>query len=280
MRDMEAAPGEHACASACPGPAVPAVVLAGGPPDRALTGSDLPKAFAPLRGRAIVEFVLSALRGTPRIGRISLVGPRALPPTVAAAVDTPVVERGSLLENIAAGLAAFDPNAQVLALAADVPLVTPEAITDFVDAARALDADPGYGIVSRPDVVRAFPDARKTFVRLRDGVFTGGSLFLITPSAFLRARPVLERVILARKRPWQLARLIGPSTLIGLAAGGLRIATLEARVQRIAGIRVRAVICRDPGVAADVDRPEDLVMMERYLAAREAAPAAAAAGRR
>jgi molybdopterin-guanine dinucleotide biosynthesis protein A len=259
---------------------VPAVVLAGGRPDPEMAGVGLPKAFAPLRGRTMVDFVLDALRGSPRIERIMLVGPRGLPPSVAPAVDALIPERGSLLDNLAAGLAGIDPNRPVLALAADVPLLTPPAITEFVDAACALDADPGYGVVPRADVERAFPGARKTYVRLRDGVFTGGSLFLITPGAFLRARPVLERAILARKRPWQLARLLGASTLIGLATGGLRIDALEARVERVAGIRARAVICHHPEIGLDVDRSEDLAAMERYLAARGAAPATAAAGAR
>jgi len=116
--------------------------------------------------------------------------------------------------------------------------------------------------------VRKFPDARKTFVRLRDGVFTGGSLVLMRPSAFATARPVIERAIRARKRPWDLARLFGPATVVALLTGRAEIGALEARVVRIAGIRARAVICHDPEIGLDVDRPEDLAAMERYLAAR------------
>ena len=196
-------------------------------------------------------------------------------------VDVPVLEQGSLLANLAAGFAGLDPTAPVLAVAADLPLLTPAAIDAFVDAALAMDADLRYAVVSRADLARACPGVRKTFVRLRDGVFAGGSAFVMTPVAFARARPIIERAIAARKRPWQLARLLGLSTLLGLATGQLRIAALEARVGRITGIRARAVICRDAEIAVDADRPDDLVLMARCLAARDGMPApVAAAGRR
>ncbi|HLJ60941.1 MAG TPA: NTP transferase domain-containing protein [bacterium] len=258
--------------------AVTVVVLAGGKPDPALTGAPLPKAFAPLCGRTMVEFVLDALRGTNRTRRIILVGPETPPPALAAVVDVTVRERGGLLENLAAALAELPGDAPVLAVAADVPLLTPLAVSAFLDAALALDADIVYGVVPRADVMRVYPDARKTFVRLRDGVFTGGSLVLLRPRAFERARPVLERAIRARKRPWDLARLFGPATLLGLATGRLRISGLEARVATIAGVRARAVICHEPEIAVDVDRAEDLVLAEGWLTAQAVASHGTEAG--
>ena len=70
----------------------------------------------------------------------------------------------------------------------------------------------------------------------------------------------------ARKRPWDLARLFGLATLAGLATGRLRIAALERRAETIAGLRARAVVCRDAGVALDVDTPEMLALVRQRLA--------------
>jgi GTP:adenosylcobinamide-phosphate guanylyltransferase len=260
-------------------PAITAVVLAGGKPDPSLSSQGLPKAFAPMCGRTMVEFVLDALRGVGRIDRIVLVGPAALPPAVVAAVDVTVPARGGLLENLAAGLAGLPADAPVLAAAADIPLLTSVSVSAFLDAALALDTDIGYGVVSRADVMRLYPDARKTFVRLRDGVFTGGSLVLLRPRAFEQTRPILERAIRARKRPWELARLFGFATVFGLLTGRLRIAALEARVAQIAGVRARAVVCREPEIALDVDQPEDLALMEERLR-RQTAPSRSAGGGR
>ncbi len=225
----------------------------------------------------MVEFVLAALRATPRIGRIGLVGPDPLPPAVAARVDVAVGERGTLLDNVAAGLEALDIEARdaekmVLTAAADIPLLTVRAVDAFLDAAETIEADIWYAAVPHEEITRAFPEARKTSVRLRDGTFTGGSLMLIRPRAFSLARPMIEQAVRARKRPWALARLFGLATLAGLATGRLTIADLERRVARITGCRVRAVICRCPEIAIDVDRPETLAVVEGRLA-RPADPA-------
>jgi len=250
-----------------------AIVLAGGPPAPELTGSALPKAFAPLGPSTMVERVLAALSASARIDRIVLVGPVPLPAAVAAAVGMPVAERGGLLDNLSAGLAAVGGAAPVLVAAADVPLLTAAAVAAFVDEALAADVDVAYAIVPRADVERAAPGVRKTFVRLADGAFTGGSLVLLRPDAFARARPVVERAVGARKRPWELARLFGAATLVGLATGRLRIAALERRAETVAGLRARAIVCRDAGVALDVDTPAMLEVVRRCLA-----PAAGPAG--
>jgi molybdopterin-guanine dinucleotide biosynthesis protein A len=253
-----------------------AIVLAGGAPAPELTGGDLPKAFAPLGAATMVERVLAALSASARIGRITLVGPAPLPAAVAAAVALPVAQRGGLLDNLSAGLAAAGGTAPVLVAAADVPLLTADAVAGFLDEALAADVDVAYAIVPRADVERAAPGVRKTFVRLADGAFTGGSLVLLRPEAFARARPVLERAVRARKRPWELARLFGIATLAGLATGRLRIAALEQRAEAVAGLRARAIICRDAGVALDVDTPEMLEVVRRRLGLSAPAGRAAA----
>ena len=242
----------------------------------------------------MVERVLAALRATPDVARIVLAGPASVPPAIAAAATMTVAATGGLLDTLWAGLAALGGEARpadarrveaapappggasrsgrVLVAAADVPLLTSAAVAAFLDAAEAADADVAYAIVAREDLVRAFPGVRKTFVRLADGVFTGGSLVLLRPAAFVRARPLLERAVRARKRPWDLARLFGLGTLVGLATGRLRIAALERRAEVVAGLRARAIICRDAGVALDVDTPEILEVVRARLApARDAA---------
>jgi GTP:adenosylcobinamide-phosphate guanylyltransferase len=262
---------------------VDAVVLAGGPPDAALTGGALPKAFAVVGSSTMVERVIAALRGVPQIRRIAVVGPDPLPPAVAAAATLAVPAAGRLLDNLSAGLAALEQDVPadqrpatmkskprgavpVLVAAADVPLLTAAAVAEFLQAAQAAGADAAYAVVPREVVARAAPGVRKTFVRLADGEFTGGSLVLLRPGAFARARPVIERAVRARKRPWDLARLFGLATLAGLATGRLRIAALERRAETLAGLRARAVVCRDAGVALDVDTPEMLALVRQRLA--------------
>jgi len=251
-----------------------ALVLAGGGPAPTLTGGSLPKAFATVGPRTMVEYVLAALRAAPGIARVALVGPPALPPAVASLVDVPVAARGGLLDNLAAGLAALGGDDPVLVAAADTPLLTPEAVAAFLAAAPP-DADVAYAIVPLDDVLRACPGARKSFVRLADGTFTGGSLVLLRPRAFVRVRPMLENVVRARKRPWELARLFGLGTLIGLAAGRLRIVALEERAAALTGLRARAVVCHEPSLALDVDGADALAAVRALMDQSRTRPASA-----
>ncbi|HLW47091.1 MAG TPA: NTP transferase domain-containing protein [bacterium] len=266
---------------------VDAVVLAGGPPAPELTGGALPKAFAPVGSATMVEHVLAALRAVPDIRRIVLVAPAPLPPHIAAAASLSVPARAGVLDNLAAGLAVLEEApehgglrsaaAPVLVAAADVPLLTSPAVAAFLDAGRAAAADAVYAIVPRDEVVRVAPGIRKTFVRLADGVFAGGGLVLLRPGAFERARPLIERAVRARKRPWELARLFGLGTLVGLATGRLRIAALERRAEAL-GVRARAVVCQDAGVALDVDTPEMLAFVRARAARRDDARVPAGRG--
>jgi GTP:adenosylcobinamide-phosphate guanylyltransferase len=248
-----------------------ALVLAGGKPDPALAQGVPNKAFLPLLGRPMVEFVLAALREASTIRRIALVGPLPLPSTVARYVHLPVGECGTLLDNVAAGLAALGGGGPVLAVGADIPLLTAHAVDAFVEAAASLDAEVVYGVVRREDVQK-FSRARKTFVRLREGSFAGGSLILLDPGGFTRARGRIEQAIRARKRPWGLARLFGLPTMVGFLTGTLRIADLESRAAALTGVRARALISAAPEIGIDVDTPEMLALVCAHLSARSGAP--------
>jgi GTP:adenosylcobinamide-phosphate guanylyltransferase len=255
-----------------------AVVLAGGPFDPALPQGVPNKAFLPICGRPMVEFVLRALREASTIRRIVLVAPDSLSPAVAVHADVVVGPRGTLLDNVAAALSAASGE-RVVAVAGDIPLLTASAVDAFVNAATALDAEFVYAVVRREDLQRAIPGIRKTFVQLREGAFTGGSLVLLDPRAFESARTAVERAVRARKRPWELARLFGARTLIGLATGRLSIPELERRAMEITGVRARALICGTPEIAIDVDAPEMLDLAGAQLARRLGSPPARPAER-
>jgi molybdopterin-guanine dinucleotide biosynthesis protein A len=251
-----------------------ALVLAGGKADPALAGGVPNKAFTPIAGRPMVEFVLGALRAARSVRRVAIVAPLPIPPGVASSVDVAIGDRGTLLGNVDAGLSALEGTERVLAAAADIPLLTPGVVDAFVEAGLALDAAIVYGVVRREDVLREFPAIGKTFVRLREGTLTGGSLILLDPRAFARARDAIDRAVRARKRPWELARLLGLRTVLGLLTGTLRIPDLEERVGRLTGVRARALVCPSPEIAIDVDSPETLALVRWRLGGGSSAPSA------
>jgi molybdopterin-guanine dinucleotide biosynthesis protein A len=236
-----------------------AIVLAGGRPDPRLAPGLPSKAFLAIGGRPLVSRAIEALRGCAAIQRVLIVGPvEALEALLGSGYEI-VPEQASLMDNIGAAAARLEHGGLVLTVASDLPLITAEALTGFLD--RCQDgADFYYPIVPQAAVERRFPTARKTYVTVTDGTFCGGSVLLFDSAIVDRIRPFVEQVISARKKPWLLAQLFGWPTVMKFASRRLSIAEMEARAHQVTGIRGRTVVLDGPELALDVDadRPENL----------------------
>jgi GTP:adenosylcobinamide-phosphate guanylyltransferase len=252
-----------------------AVVLAGGPQDEvALLQPGAPnKAFVEIDGVTLIGRVLAALRASNVIARIVVVAPPAMRThrDLTHADDLrPDGER--ITESLRNGLAGFDPHADLLIAASDLPVLTPPAIDDFVNGVNALAADVVYGCVEKHVHLQRFPEVPHTWARMRDGTYCGGGLAAMKP----RALPVLERFIerlgAARKYPLRLASLFGWDMLARFALGRLSIAQAEVRAERILGAPVRALISPYPETAVNVDRPSDVPLAERLVRGSDAQP--------
>jgi GTP:adenosylcobinamide-phosphate guanylyltransferase len=241
-----------------------AVLLAGG--GAAASGN---KAFLEGAGRPMVWYVAQALAAAPSVGRVVAVGPvedvrRACGDRVAEIVpDT----GGSSVENLVAGLAALPPAARVLSAAADIPLLTADAVEEFLSSCANVEADFFYPIVPQSIVEDRYPGARKTFVRVLDGSFTGGSLFVFNPGVVPQVRDFVEKMVRARKKPWIMASLIGWSTAMKLTSGRLSIKEVETKLGDLTRTVLRAVVVRRPELAldADLEHPENLAIIRREL---------------
>ncbi|MDR7486627.1 MAG: nucleotidyltransferase family protein [Armatimonadota bacterium] len=245
-----------------------AVVLAGGGPEPGLAPGLPNKAFLEIAGRPLVLRVVEALRGCPAVGRVVVAGPpESLRPLLDPSIQI-VPERDAMMDNLAAAVASLPGAAQVLVVASDLPLLSAEAIEGFLERCEG-GADVYYPIVPQSSIESRYPGARKTYVRVADGTFAGGSVLLLSADILGRVRPFVEQIVAARKRPWLLAQLFGWSIVMKFASGRLSIAEMEARALQVAGIRGRAVIVEDPALALDVDaeRPENLRAIRRALGA-------------
>jgi len=239
---------------------VVAVVLAGGDRDDRLaaTVGAASKALVPLRDVPMGAYVAHALRASGVVGTIVWVGPTDVRIRRLVDVDVPSGRRmvDSLSLGLGAALALADRDARLLIVTADLPWWEPDGVRHFVHDAPS--ADLVYPIVREADALARFPDQSRTYARLRDGRFTGGNAVLLRRSAVAALLPVLDAAFHARKRPWDLARLVGFGTLVGLLTGTARLDRIEERVSAILGVSARAFVSRDATIAADVDDPSHL----------------------
>ena len=246
---------------------IDAVVLAGGE-DRGDIAAETGVIYRPLLdvgGKPILQRLLAALRGASEVDRVCLVAPPEVQAVASEiGVDLRVESGESFLDNLQRGVEETEPGTdQVLVITGDLPLVTPAAINDLVRQSASARADVAYAIIPKDSCERQFPGGRRTYVRLKDGTFTGGNGVVLTRQFVAMRGELIGRLYAVRKNPVKLAALLGIGFLFRLVTGRLRIAQLEARASQLVGGRVAAVISTYPELGFDVDKLEDLNLARR-----------------
>ncbi|MGL5513393.1 MAG: nucleotidyltransferase family protein, partial [Sporomusa sp.] len=113
-----------------------AIILAGGENGEKLNRYTCQpyEAMIDIGGRPMVEFVAEALAASPHVDRIFVTGP---PPQLAKCTlpeRAIVVPSGrTIMETIDQGMQALGHENLTLVVTADIPLLTPAAIEDFLD---------------------------------------------------------------------------------------------------------------------------------------------------
>jgi GTP:adenosylcobinamide-phosphate guanylyltransferase len=234
---------------------VDAVILAGGDGE-VIDPSCRFKGLLPVAGKPLVEWVVDAFKEATLINEIAVVIPTAegLGPWVDR-VDKLVVSDGLFMDNVLAGVASFRVDRPVLVATGDIPLITPEAVDDFVRSSLATDADFTYPLVTRAQMELEFPGSERTYFRLRTGWHTGGNAMLANPRLIPAARDLGQRLFDQRKNPIGVLRIAGlgfvvrfvlgrgrrqalrPGARGGRAARAGARALVDARARRSAGVR-------------------------------------------
>jgi CTP:molybdopterin cytidylyltransferase MocA len=156
----------------------------------------------------------------------------------------------------------------VLVTTADHPLLRPEMVETFI--ARVAGADVAFAMVERAIVERAHPVAQRTWYKFADGHYSGANLFALTGPAAVRATDFWARAEKDRKRTLKLLTFLGPAMFLRAVTRTISLEAAAERAGRRAGFRMKAVPLPFAEAAIDVDKPADLELAERILAARSA----------
>lgn len=154
---------------------------------------------------------------------------------------------------------------ELLIAAIDVPLLTSEQLWEMVVQARSLEADVVWPLVEKGVVEGKFPRSKRTYVKTRQGTFTGGNVFLVKPRPVLARLGLLRKIFRHRKNPLALASIFGLGLIVKLLSGGISIPALEKEFSARLGVQFRALLFAHPEIAVDLDKLADLEQMEEYL---------------
>ena len=133
----------------------------------------------------------------------------------------------------------------------------------------AARADVAYPIIPRESCERHFPGARRTYVTLKDGVYTGGNAVVVKRDFLQLRRELIDKLFAARKNPLKLAAIFGLGFIFALLTRRLSISRAETRASQIVGGKAAAIISTYPELGFDVDKLEDLNLARRAAASFE-----------
>ena len=255
------------------------VVTAGGIP---VAGDPLyeysrgkPKAMLDVAGRPMVQWVLDALSASKHIQRIVVVG---LAEDSGLSSSKPLYflpNQGGMLENIFSGakkVLSMNPDAKIIfSVSSDIPALTGQIVDWMVDQVNQSENDVYYNFISKDAMEKRFPGAARTYTKFKGLEVCGGDLTAFQSAMLTTDGGVWRELIANRKSILKQAAVIGYDTLLLML---FRQLTVEGGVQRVnqrLKMNARALHCPYPEIGMDVDKPHQLELLRRDLAARSPA---------
>lgn len=253
---------------------IPAIVMAGSRPgpDPLLVGTGVStKALLPIAGRPMLVHVVTALRACPRVGAITILAQNsaelAAEPGLAGLADLHFADSG---HGISSSLAAALPpgDAPLLVTTADNVLLTPAMIAEFLDGAEGSDV--AVAMVERDVLLARYPESKRTWLKFRGGWWSGANMFRLRGRRVLPLLDFWGRIERDRKKGLKIIAAFGPWLLIGAL---LRLFTIQQGVARAGlrfGLNATVVPMSDPEACIDADKPVDIELIEKIMAAKTA----------
>jgi molybdopterin-guanine dinucleotide biosynthesis protein A len=244
-----------------------AVVLAGSAESELTRQEGVPnKSLIHLGGRPVLLYILEALRQVPEISRIVVVGPAESLKAYREQFDFDIVaEEGGIAQNIHAPFKHWTLTGPLLLVTGDVPLLTREALEDFLEQCRPFDLDFYYPIIPREAVEKTYPGTRRTYVPLKEGVFTGGNIFIARAEKVVETLPQVEDFFRVRKSFIKMVAKLGPVFILKYITRRLIIEDLVQRFKVLFNVEAKAVITRHPEIGIDMDKVSDLTFFRERL---------------
>lgn len=256
---------------------ITALLLAGSRPgaDPLAQAAGVPvKPLAPVAGEPMINRPARALLAHPAIDRLLILTQQpdlyAADPATAWLADHPQVRFEPSGTGIAATLMEMldRPGAPypLLVTTADHVLLDRAMLDQFVG--EATGADIAVALVERATLLARYPQSRRTWLKFRDGWWSGANLFWFGSAKARSVIALWQEVEQDRKKGWKILAAFGPVALLGAL---LRILTLRAGIARIGrrfGLNARLVAMASPEACIDADKVEDVALIEQILGSR------------
>jgi hypothetical protein len=247
------------------------------------------KALLPFLGKRLIDWQLEALRESPYVGGLYLIGLSEEEVDFDFPVHiVPCATRSDFADKLEAGLSYLEETGDlpehVVVSSCDAPGIRVEEINDFFEAVMAhADCEFIMGLVPEDVAEAVFPGSGRIVAHFKDCDVFPGELFALSPRAirdnleFIRAIGDRRRKINRHKRKIGIGPILTyvakrPQMwflILSYLLGWATLADAERVASKAFDCKTKGVIIPDVGFGMDMDLPEDYARLERFVMERK-----------
>jgi len=224
------------------------------------------KALILIDNKPIINYIIDALKGSKNINKIVVVGPKKM---LSKGIDqkiSKILNSGdTILENIEKGLNHFNSEDSILILTSDIPLITPNAIDEFLEICIKRNADVGYPIITKEKIIKKYSETERTYIKMKEGMICGGNIALLKPEVFFQNKSLINELFENRKAIQKYVKILGFKFIIKFLFKTLTFKDIEKRISEIVGYNSIAVNVSFPEIMIDLDKISDLELIRKTI---------------
>jgi hypothetical protein len=138
-------------------------------------------------------------------------------------------------------------------------------IEEFIKKCIERKADIGYPIITKENIIEKYPETKRTYVKMKEGVFCGGNMVFFKPDVFFQNKELIQELFNNRKDNWKNAKILGLKIILKFLFKTLTLEEVEKKVTKMIGYKSIAVIISYPEMMIDLDKPSDLELIKKCL---------------
>ena len=213
------------------------------------------KALVRVRGKTMLDRIVDSLRSA-GASCIAVVGGEEVRAACADRVERVINEAPTGAENLVRALRAWPEDGTPLVYAtSDMPYVDATSVNAFLR--RVPEGHVAMPLTEVDAFYARFPGAPPCGITLDGERVVNGDVFYVPGGLIDRVESIAERMFIARKQPWLMARLVSPRILVRYLFRRLGIVHIEAHAHRLLGAPATAVRGCAPELAFDADTVAD-----------------------
>lgn len=227
----------------------------------------MPKALIDINGKPMLQWVVDAVNQSKTIEKIYIVGLTDISKIHSEKSIIGIPDQGGIIENlaIAAEYVLLDTpkNEYFLSISADIPLINATIIDHVTMNFIADGTEIFYNVVEESVMSETFSNAKRTYIKLKDGKFCGGDMHII--NAKTMARDAYRKFVYYRKSPLKLILVIGVGSLLKMFFNPPTLNDAMLIINKRTKINAKALNSIHPELAMDIDKPEHLTLVRKIL---------------